>query len=222
MEDLFAQVDELDDVDVTSPYAPEGAAQVSDDAPIAFAELQVARPRVPGGRRSRHRDRGPRRRRRGRRADDRVRRRHVRRVRDARERSARAARGDHHPADRVRLGARDGPADRHRAVRPRHRCRAHRARQQRAVDARLRAAADRDDRPRRRHRLRAVHRHPLPRRTARGPRTRRRDRRRDRHLRPRGALRRHDGDHLAARPVPDGPRRSCAASRPAPRSACSS
>ena len=35
-------VDELDDVDVTSPYAPEGAQQISERAPIAFAELQVA------------------------------------------------------------------------------------------------------------------------------------------------------------------------------------
>jgi RND superfamily putative drug exporter len=42
MEDLFARIDEFEDVDVTSPYEPEGAAQVSDREPIAFAELQVA------------------------------------------------------------------------------------------------------------------------------------------------------------------------------------
>ena len=54
-----------------------------------------------------------------RRTDRRVRRRHVLEVRDARERGARVARRDHHPADRVRFGARDGPADRHRAVRTR-------------------------------------------------------------------------------------------------------
>jgi RND superfamily putative drug exporter len=42
MEDLFAQIDEFGDVDVTSPYEPEGVAQVSDREPIAFAELQVA------------------------------------------------------------------------------------------------------------------------------------------------------------------------------------
>ena len=42
MEDLFARVDDLDDVDVTSPYSPEGANQVSETEPIAFAELQVA------------------------------------------------------------------------------------------------------------------------------------------------------------------------------------
>jgi putative drug exporter of the RND superfamily len=41
MEGLFAEVDELDGVDVTSPYSPEGAGQVSQRAPIAFAELQV-------------------------------------------------------------------------------------------------------------------------------------------------------------------------------------
>ena len=41
MERLFAQVDELEGVDVTSPYSPEGAAQVSDRLPIAFAELNV-------------------------------------------------------------------------------------------------------------------------------------------------------------------------------------
>jgi RND superfamily putative drug exporter len=41
MEDLFAKVGELDGIDVTSPYSPEGAGQVSTTAPIAFAELQV-------------------------------------------------------------------------------------------------------------------------------------------------------------------------------------
>jgi putative drug exporter of the RND superfamily len=42
MEDLFARVEELDGIDVTSPYTPEGANQISTTAPIAFAELQVA------------------------------------------------------------------------------------------------------------------------------------------------------------------------------------
>jgi putative drug exporter of the RND superfamily len=41
MEGLFARVDQLDGVDVTSPYAPEGAAQVSRRTPVAFAELQI-------------------------------------------------------------------------------------------------------------------------------------------------------------------------------------
>ena len=39
-------------------------------------------------------------------------------------RARRHLRRDHHPADRVRLGARDGPADHDRAVRHRHRLRA--------------------------------------------------------------------------------------------------
>jgi RND superfamily putative drug exporter len=42
MEGLFAAVDELDGVDVTSPYSPEGAGQISPRVPIAFAELQVS------------------------------------------------------------------------------------------------------------------------------------------------------------------------------------
>jgi RND superfamily putative drug exporter len=41
MEQLFAQVDEIAGVDVTSPYSAEGAGQISTRAPIAFAELQV-------------------------------------------------------------------------------------------------------------------------------------------------------------------------------------
>jgi RND superfamily putative drug exporter len=41
MEGLFAQIAQLDGVEVTSPYSPEGAGQVSTIAPIAFAELQV-------------------------------------------------------------------------------------------------------------------------------------------------------------------------------------
>src|SRR5262245_45221487 len=41
MEDLFAKVDAIKDINVTSPYSPEGAGQVSRRAPVAFAELQV-------------------------------------------------------------------------------------------------------------------------------------------------------------------------------------
>ena len=55
---------------------------------------------------------------------DRLRRRHVRHEPDQRRhRGRRHSRRDDHPAARVRLGARDGPADRHRAVRHRHRYR---------------------------------------------------------------------------------------------------
>ena len=39
MEGLFAEVDEIDGVAVTSPYSPAGAAYVSADGTIAFAEL---------------------------------------------------------------------------------------------------------------------------------------------------------------------------------------
>ena len=42
MEGFFARVDELDNVDIQSPYSEQGARQVSDRAPIAFAELQVS------------------------------------------------------------------------------------------------------------------------------------------------------------------------------------
>jgi RND superfamily putative drug exporter len=42
MSNLFTEVDELQHVDVTSPYSPEGANQISRSHPIAFAELQVA------------------------------------------------------------------------------------------------------------------------------------------------------------------------------------
>ena len=80
-----------------------------------------------------------------------------------RDRGHRAARRDGDPAARVRVGHRDGPADRHRAVRARrgHRdhhlpLRVHRH----ALD--VDGHRD-DDRARRRHRLRAVHRHPAPR-----------------------------------------------------------
>ncbi len=41
MEGLFAEVGQLDGVSVTSPYDPQGAAQVSKTKPIVFAELQV-------------------------------------------------------------------------------------------------------------------------------------------------------------------------------------
>jgi RND superfamily putative drug exporter len=42
MQGVFERVDELRDVDVTSPYSPAGRRQVSTRAPIAFAELQVS------------------------------------------------------------------------------------------------------------------------------------------------------------------------------------
>ena len=55
--------------------------------------------------------------------------------------------------------------------------------------------------PRRRRRLRAVHRHPLPAGPAGGPEPGGGDGHRGRHQRPGGAVRRHHGLHRAARPV---------------------
>ena len=83
------------------------------------------------------------------------------------ERADRHPRRGRHPVDRVRIRARDGPADHDRAVRHRHRARdrhAARALHRRPV---VRAAGHRDDRHRRRYRLRAVHQHALSRGAAR-------------------------------------------------------
>ena len=222
MEGLFAKVDQLDGVSVTSPYDPQGAAQVSKTKPIAFAELQV-------------RDReyqevvdlGTK-------IEDLGKDVHVQGLTveyggdmfskfEMPESEALGllaaviilliAFGSVLAMGLPIVTALFGLG---------HRCGAHRAHQQRAVDAELRAAAHRDDRPRRRHRLRAVHRHPLPRGPARGHGAGRRDRGRGRHVGSRGAVRGRDRDHLAAWACTSWASRSCAASRPAPRSACSS
>ena len=163
MNELFDYVAGLGDITVTSPY--DSPQQISKDGTIAFAQL--------GHRRHAHLHRTDRHRQRhrrpgrpaqhSRRSADRVRRRPVRDVRASRERGLRPHRGRDHPHPRVRLGAGHGPADRHRPVRPRHRVRAGVAGQQRDQDARLHDVDGGDDRPRRRHRLRAVHRHPISR-----------------------------------------------------------
>ncbi len=118
--------------------------------------------------------------------------------------SGRAARRDRRAADHVRLADRDGPADRHRAVRPRHRPRPDRPVHARRRHAELLLRARGDDRARRRHRLRAVHPHALPRglphaRPHVPRRARSRSLQRDRHRRARRAVRRHDGRDRAAR-----------------------
>ena len=82
-----------------------------------------------------------------------------------------------HPHPGVRLGAGHGPARRRRAVRHRHRHRDHHVAQQPPHDPRLRHVPRHHDRPRRRHRLRAADRHPVPRAAARGPHRARVDRR---------------------------------------------
>ena len=111
-----------------------------------------------------------------------------------------------HPADRVRLRAGRRPAPRRRRLRPGRGARRRVADGQRARRPRLRGAARHDDRHRRGHRLRAVHRHPVPLGAGRGPRapSGRRARRDDR--RPGGAVRRRHGRDLALRPRADGPR----------------
>ena len=75
----------------------------------------------------------------------------------------RPARGDHRAAHHLRLGDRHGAADHHRSARPGHRHRTRRARLPAPQHAGLRDRARGDDRTRRGHRLRALHRHPLPR-----------------------------------------------------------
>ena len=78
------------------------------------------------------------------------------------QRADRRRHRDHRAADRVRLRGRDGPADRDRAHG--HLRRRRRGRRAVGLHGRPRVLADpvHDDRPRRRHRLRAVHRHPPP------------------------------------------------------------
>ena len=109
----------------------------------------------------------------------------------------RRPRRDRGPADQLRLGRRDGAADPDRAVRARRRDQRHHPLHPRLQHRRIRAAAGLHDRARRRGRLRPLHPHPLPQRPRRGARQARGGDRRRRHRRPRGALRRDHGDHLA-------------------------
>ena len=125
---------------------------------------QLRRPLQRGVPGRRQEDQGARRPDRRARSGDRLRRRHVRHEpAERRHRGHRSPRGDDHPADRLRLGDRDGAADRHRAVRHRHRYRDRAESAHHPRHARLHHRGRRDGRPRRRDRLRAVHRHALPR-----------------------------------------------------------
>ena len=193
----------IPNVSVVSPYSEEGARQIGPNDPsVAYAEVNFAdrsneafledgkaikaagRP----GRRPRSRDR--------------VRRRHVRHEPDQRRhRGRRSPRRDGHPADRLRLRDRDGPADRHRAVRHRHGNRDRADPAQLHRHARLHHRRRRDGRPRRRDRLRAVHRHAVPGEPHRRSRSGTERRARGRHRRPRGVVRGIHRDHLGARPV---------------------
>ena len=83
----------------------------------------------------------------------------------------------HHHAAGLRLGGGHGPAHHHRPVRHRHRLRRARPAVPRDHHPDLRPRDDGHDRTRRGHRLRPVHRHPLPAGPGRGPRPRARRRR---------------------------------------------
>ena len=122
----------------------------------------------------------------------------LRRVRGAVVGGARNRLRHRHPDHRLRFGDGDGPADRCRPRRDRVGLDHHRPALQRRRHAGLHVD-DRDhDRSRRGHRLRLVHRHPVPREPARGSQHRAVDARRDEHGRPRRRVRRLDRCHLAA------------------------
>ena len=137
-------------------------------------------------------------------------------ARDGQVRGDRPAGRDDHPADRVRLRGRDGPADRDGGDRPHHRDRPH----PHPGGVRERAAVRHDpvldDRPGRRDRLRPVHRHALPAEPARRHGAVARDRPRERHRGPGRGVLRDDGLDRPAGPVDlgdlvrrhDGDRRS--------------
>ena len=95
-------------------------------------------------------------------APGRARRRGPRRVRGALHRGARPGVRHRDPRAGVRLGARDGPPRRRGAGRHLRRLGDRHDPVEPARHARLRAVPRRHDRPRRGHRLRAVHRHPVP------------------------------------------------------------
>src|SRR6266542_550633 len=114
----------------------------------------------------------------------------------------RAHRRHRRAAAQLRLAARDGPADRDGTVRPRRRPGRDRAREPPRRHGRLLLGASTDDRPRRRHRLRPLHRHALSRRLP--PERRRRPgcaRAGDEHGRQSDPLRRRHGRDRPARHV---------------------
>ena len=98
-----------------------------------------------------------------------------------------------------------GLPDHHRPLRPGHRDRPARAGDPLPGGADLRARDGGHDRHRRGHRLRPVHRHPLPAGALRGPRCRGRRHRLAHDVGPLRALRREHGGDLALRALPDRP-----------------
>ena len=111
----------------------------------------------------------------------------------------------HHSAGRVRVTRGDGSSARHRAVRCRCRTGRRRAARQLHRRARLGELGRDDDRPRRRHRLRAVDRHPLPQRARLRCHPDRGRVGRDGHRWAVGRLRRDHRRHLPARHADDEP-----------------
>ena len=171
-ETIFADVAASDHVvGVASPFADGGAPQISEDGTTAYAEVALDQ---------RDNDFTPERGQGTGRTDPRRRRRHPagrgrrpgRRAvpdRPVRNRRHRADRRGHHPAVHLRVRGGDGAAADHRRVRPRHRDRARRGPAPGGRRPGLGPAHRGDGRPRRRHRLRAAHRHPVPQQPRRGP-----------------------------------------------------
>ncbi len=196
MDQLLARIARLPHVtEIGSPYATANARQIAPSGQVAFADdhLRPARIGAPGprGRCLRH--------------DDPVRvrpRRHVCRRR-AGSRGRQPIRTVHRPADRlrrrrsrpvarVRHALSDDAAADHRRLRAGHEHRRRRARLASLHDRLLLRTAFDADRPRRRRRLRAFHRHPLPPGNAARVGARGGGRGGARHLRSRGDVRRRD------------------------------
>ena len=127
------------------------------------------------------------------------------RVRATRVRVDRPGLRHHHSDLVVRLRACHGSADRRGVVRRRHRRRSDHAAVERHLGAGLRRHPGSDDRHRCRHRLCALHRHPVPRGPEGGPRSRAVDGGRTRHRRACRRLRRLHGRDLVAGHVHHGP-----------------
>ncbi len=114
-------------------------------------------------------------------------------------------RRSHHLAVHLRIGRCHGAAADHRRVRPRHRGRARRAPAPRRRCPRLGATHRGDGRPRRGHRLRTAHRHPVPQQPRRRTRATPRNGERDRHRGAGRGVRRPRRDRVHARDPPGGP-----------------
>ena len=186
---------------LASPYEPTPEPQIATEGPeagkIAFASLEVPgtdwadacadRRAAPGALPGDRRGAG------------RARRRRLRRVRGARVRGARPGLRHRDPRRGVRVRPRHGAAHRRGAGRDHRRLDDRHDPVEHLPDARLRDLPRRDDRPRRRHRLRAVHRHPLPGEPPPRPHAGGGDRDRHRHGRPGRHLRGPHRGHLVPR-----------------------